>query len=168
MSGTSLSRLELKWASAIFGALFYAPVAAEGETRVSPAELAAFFEDVGVHLPLRSSLGLRVAVWVVALSPLVVLGRPCTFAGLDAERREQVLSMLLASPLYVIRQTVTALKAVGALLYASPALIRSRQRVVASDRIAAARLPALVPLASLRRRREGDGGAGAGGQHEAA
>ncbi len=44
--------------------------------------LSAFVAEVMRNLPFRAALGMRVAIWLVALAPLLVLGRPRTIARL--------------------------------------------------------------------------------------
>ena len=89
-------------------------------------------------LPFKARLGLRVAVWLVALAPLFVLRRVATIRGLAPADGERVVAALCASRSYGVRSLVMLLKTFGALLYAGDDRIRARLRPATSDRRALA------------------------------
>jgi hypothetical protein len=106
-----------------------------GSSPTAPAQLphgivrlhpARFFDDLLVDAPFEQSLGLRFALWIVALAPLFTLKKFCTISALSSPDRVRVLEKLLASPSYVIRQLVVSLKAMATLLYASSPQVRAR------------------------------------------
>lgn len=76
------------------------------------------------HVPIRQALGLRLALWMVALAPLWTLASFATIASLDVDARERLVVRLLASPVYGVRQLTLALKAMGALAFARAPAIR--------------------------------------------
>ncbi|MBV9950255.1 MAG: hypothetical protein JOZ69_25665 [Myxococcales bacterium] len=116
--------LELRWAGATLEAIF--PGSREsGLAGIRAMDLDGFLREFTTHLPLRAALGLRLAIWLVALAPLFVLGRATLFARLAAAERERLLEALLASRVYAIRSLVLLLKAVGALLYLADRGVRS-------------------------------------------
>ena len=85
-----------------------------------------------------AAFGVRAAVWLVALAPLLVLRRFATISGLAPADGEHVLATLGASRWYGVRSLVMLLKTFGALLYAGDDRIRARLRPAAP--------PTTVPL----------------------
>jgi hypothetical protein len=123
-----LSRLEMGWAEASMGAIF--PGSSEaGLADIQAMDVRGFLAQVMHVVPFQAALGLRLAVWLVALAPLFVLGRLCTIAGLSPADREKVVGKLVASPAYAIRSLVLILKTMGALLYAGDDAVRARMLV---------------------------------------
>jgi len=114
----TLTRMEMRWAYAAFGAIFPPGASKKIPLGICDLDLATYLTETRNRVPLRAAIGLRVAVWVVALAPLFVLHRLCTIAALDKASRENLLEKMLASPVYLVRQLVMLLKAVGAVLYA--------------------------------------------------
>ena len=107
---------ELAWATAAFDAVLPERTALpHGIARMNPGR---FLADVIASSPLEQSIGLRVTLWIVALAPLWFLRRPKTIADLRPDERQRVLELLIASPVYAVRQLVVAFKALGSMLYA--------------------------------------------------
>ena len=122
-----LSRLENTWAQAALGAIF--PGSREdGFAGIGGMDVAGYLASVMDSLPLKPALGLRAAIWLVALAPLFVIGRVATLPGLDQGDRERVVATLFASPSYGLRSLVMLLKTFGALLYAGDDRVRARLR----------------------------------------
>jgi|HubBroStandDraft_5_1064220.scaffolds.fasta_scaffold343000_2 hypothetical protein len=139
-----LSRLEMSWAVASMGAIF--PGSSEaGLADIQAMDLRGFLGQVMRVVPFQAALGLRLAVWLVALAPLFVLGRLRTIAGLSPADREKVVTRLVASRAYAIRSLVLILKTMGALLYAGDDAVRARMLVPSTPR------PALVTLRTHKR-----------------
>jgi hypothetical protein len=135
-----LSRLEMSWAEASMGAIF--PGSSEaGLADIQAMDLRGFLAQVMRIVPFQAALGLRLAVWLVALAPLFVLGRLRTIAGLSPADRERVVTRLVASRAYAIRSLVLILKTMGALLYAGDDAVRARMLVPRRSK---------SPLVSLR------------------
>ena len=88
-------------------------------------DAGAALEDVFRTVPARVALGLRAAVWLLALAPIVVLFRPRTLASLDVKTRERVVLTLLSSPMYLVRQLALLLKAFGALMFVAAPGVRA-------------------------------------------
>jgi len=138
-----LSRMELSWAEASMGAIF--PGSSEsGLAGIQAMDLRGFLAQVMRVVPFQAALGLRLAVWLVALAPLFVLGRLRTIARLSLEDREKVVARLVASRAYAIRSLVLILKTMGALLYAGDDAVRARMLVPSRPQ------PALVTLRTKR------------------
>ncbi len=120
-----LTRFENRWAEAAMQAIFPGSRDA-GLAGIRVMNVNGFVRDLMGHLPLRAAVGFRLAVWLVALAPLVVLGRLVTIAGLNPEDRERTVATLVSSHWYAIRSLVLVLKAMGALLYAADDGVRRR------------------------------------------
>jgi hypothetical protein len=119
-----LAPIENRWAEAALAAIF--PGSSEqGLDGISAMNIASYLGDVMAWVPLRAAMGLRVAIWLVALAPLFVLGRLTTIAGLSPAERERLMMVLVASRSYAVRSLVLVLKSFGALLYASDARVRA-------------------------------------------
>jgi hypothetical protein len=89
-------------------------------------DIQPFFASVQRAFPLHACLGIRVAIWMIALAPLFVLGRFTTIRGLSAADREKVVVALMASRQYFVRQLIMLLKGIGALVYAAVPAVRAR------------------------------------------
>jgi hypothetical protein len=122
-----LTRWEGRWAEAAIGAIFPGS-GEEGFADIRGMDVPGFLRQVMCTVPLKAALGLRIAIWLVALAPLVLLHRLRTIAGLALEEREAVVSRLVASESYVIRSLVMILKTMGALLYAGNDSVRARMQ----------------------------------------
>lgn len=121
-----LFSFELAWADAAFAAMFPPPPRSALVHGIGEMKPAAFFDDAIATVPLEPSLGLRIALWIVALAPLFTIRRFATIASLDDDARETVLQRLLTSPIYAVRQLVAGFKAFGSLLYAQSPAIRKQ------------------------------------------
>jgi hypothetical protein len=134
----NLTKLETTWAEAAMGAIF--PGSREaGLADIRGMDLRGFLSQVVTTVPFQAALGLRLAIWIVALAPLFVLGRFATVVGLDQAGREQLIVRLLAHRSYALRSLVLILKTIGALLYAGDDAVRARMNTPAPQ-------PQLVPL----------------------
>jgi hypothetical protein len=120
-----LTRLEYVWAEAALGSIFPGSDG-EGLAGIGAMNVRAFMGDVLRTVPFQAALGLRAAIWLIALSPLLLLGRLTTIVHLAQGDRESLVSRLVASRWYAIRSLVLLLKTIGALLYAGDDGVRSR------------------------------------------
>ena len=138
-----LTRFEHRWAETAMGAIF--PGSAESGLRdIRAMDVRAFLRQLMRSVPFQAALGLRAAVWLVALAPLFVLGRFTTIVGLAVADRERVVATLAVNKSYVVRSLVFILKSMGALLYAGDAGVRARMFVPS---------PAKAGLVTLRAKR---------------
>ena len=131
-----LSTLEIQFAEASMGAIFPGSQA-QGLADIRGMDVRGFLAQVMQCVPFQAALGLRAAIWLVALAPLFVVRRFATIRGLDQTDRERLVGRLVASPSYVIRSLVIILKTMGALLYAGDDGVRARMMPPA---------PRLVPV----------------------
>jgi len=128
-----LATFELAWTDAAFDAFYPAPPAPPAPPASTRLALphgvlemgpAAFFDDVLAKIPFEQSLGLRVTLWMIALSPLFTIRKLGTIASISVADRYRVLERLVTSPNYFVRQLAMSFKAVAALLYAQSNAIR--------------------------------------------
>ncbi len=118
-----LTTFERGWARSALSTMFPSGVHA----RVPGADvidIGTALQDVLHNVPARVALGLRAAVWLLALAPMFVLFRFRTLPSLDAETRERVVLALLSSRSYAIRQLALLLKAFGALMFVAAPGVR--------------------------------------------
>jgi hypothetical protein len=85
-----------------------------------------FVDDLLAQTAPRFLLGLRASLWVIVLSPLLVLGRPRTFLGLSPANRLLLLDRLRAHPRYFVRETINVVKAVACLGYCALPSVRAQ------------------------------------------
>jgi hypothetical protein len=127
-----LTRFEDRWAEATMGAIF--PGSAENGLRdIRAMNVGGFLRQLMRSVPFQAALGVRLAVWLVALAPLFVLGRFATIVGLTSADRERVVSALVVSKSYVVRSLILVLKTMGALLYADDDAVRARMLIPAAQ-----------------------------------
>jgi hypothetical protein len=118
-----LLSFERAWTDAAFDAIYPDGTAlGPGIRSMYPAR---FFDELLGEIPLEQSIGLRLALWIVALAPLFTVTKLGTIASIAPGERTRVLERLLASPVYAVRQLVMALKAMATLLYAQSAAVRT-------------------------------------------
>jgi hypothetical protein len=133
-----LTRFETAWAEAEMQAIFPGS-SDDGLADIGAMDVKGFVTQTMRYMPFQAALGFRLAVWLVALAPLVVIGRLATIKGLALTERERVIERLVASKAYVIRSLVLILKTIGALLYAGDDGVRARMNTPAKAN-------SLVPL----------------------
>jgi hypothetical protein len=111
----SLLRFEKRWADAAVRGIYPVREGARVNVPYERVDIGASFDETLEIVPFRAGVGLRIAIWMIALSPLFVIGRLATIASLAAADRDRVLSKLIASPTYLVRQITLLFKAFGAL-----------------------------------------------------
>ncbi len=111
-----LRAFEQRWLESIFVTIL--PEGIEGLPGAAKVEWRPFLDDFAAVAPARMFLGLRGALWLVALlAPLLVLHRPRTFMGLAADQRLRVLQGLRESRFYLVRELPVLLKSIACLAY---------------------------------------------------
>jgi hypothetical protein len=120
-----MTPLERSWARCVLSTMF--PSGAQpGLSGADVVDGGASLDEVCRAVPGRVALGLRVAVWIVALAPVFVIFRLRTLVGLDAKSRERVVLALLSSKVYFVRQLTLLLKAFGALIFVAAPGVRAQ------------------------------------------
>lgn len=127
-----LASFELAWTDAAFDAIYPEPPRSLLPHGVASMHPARFFDDVLSTIPLEQSLGLRVTLWMVALAPLFTIRRLGTIASIGADDRVRVLTRLVTSSNYFVRQLTMSLKAMATLLYAKSESVRAAMTVPAA------------------------------------
>jgi hypothetical protein len=127
---------ERRWIVAIMSA-FTTP---EGELTVADGEADYVYaaELMAAGSRLKARVGLRVAVWVVALAPAWALGRAQTLDELPAAGRTELIARLLDHRAYLVRGLATLLKLTATLAMMRSPAVRARSGY---DRAADARSP---------------------------
>lgn len=139
-----MTRIERRWARDIMATIY--PRAADPRLPMGIADLDtdAFCVDVMRSFPWLSAIGFRAVVFLITMSPLLVIGRFRTFSGLNEADRTRVLDRFSKSRFYTVRSLVTMVKALASMLYAGSNTVRSSLLVPAPATAAAG--PALVTL----------------------
>jgi hypothetical protein len=106
-----LWRFERRWLLRVFETVLPAAPPLLGAAQ---APLGPFVDDLLRRAPLAAVLGLRAALWLVMLAPLVA-GRRCTFLGLDPAARLALLERLCRSDRYLVREAALLFKVIGCL-----------------------------------------------------
>jgi hypothetical protein len=140
-----LTRTELTWARDAFETIF--PPRPGGACGIGAMDVEGYMTHTFARIPLEPALGIRLAIWIVALAPIFVLGRLRTIHRLSKDDRQRVLTRLTAHPVYAVRQLVLGLKAVAALLYAADPRVRATFTRAASPTIPMSRKPSRTPSA---------------------
>jgi hypothetical protein len=153
----SLTRTERDWAFAALGAIYPSRASATLPVGICDLALADYLRDLFASIPLMAALGLRAAIWVVALAPPFVMRRMVTVVGLADDERRALLERLLGSPSYAVRQLVMALKAVGGLFFGGAASVK--EAIFGGARTSPrGRGAEPVPVSTLLVRRRAEGG----------
>ncbi len=143
-----LASFELAWTDAAFDAIYPEPPRSRLPHGIASMHPARFFDDVLSTVPFEQSLGLRVTLWMVALAPLFTIRRLGTIASLDAEDRVRVLTRLVTSSNYFVRQLTMSLKAMATLLYAKSDAVRAAMTMPVARALAVPRLVSASALSS--------------------
>ncbi|MFA6032537.1 MAG: hypothetical protein WC889_06530 [Myxococcota bacterium] len=105
---------EARWRDTLFAAMI---PPSGGRPGLGDMELSGFWNEVGEAAPPLARIGLRVAVWLLNLLPLVTPGFFRTFSGLDADGRDRFLARISSSKWYILRQLLMTIKAFSAFAY---------------------------------------------------
>jgi hypothetical protein len=73
-----------------------------------------------------AAVGLRAAIWMVALAPLWVFGRCVTFGQLTSRERAELLRRLLSHRVFAVRELTLLLKLTAAMALLGTASVRAR------------------------------------------
>lgn len=120
-----LTSWELAWAAAAFSGLFPRGAHPAQPLGILDVDSGGVLQSLLREAPTRAVLGVRVAIVICALAPLVVLRRFRTIARIDDASRSRVMSALLTSSLYPVRQLTLLLKMMASLVFACVPEVRS-------------------------------------------
>lgn len=113
-----LSRWELDCAVAAFSGLFPRGAHPAQPVGIADVDARGALQVLLREAPARAVLGIRAAILICALAPLVVLRRFRTIVGVDPAARSRVMAALLSSSLYPVRQLALLLKMMASLVFA--------------------------------------------------
>jgi hypothetical protein len=130
----AITALEYKWARATLGTIYPAAPEAGVTQGIADMDLAGFIDELAEALPAITFFGIRLFLLLVALSPLFVIGKPRTMAGLGEKDREAVVWKIGHSDIYLVRQMVMALKATFAFFFGGGAELQAICRSAEPDR----------------------------------
>lgn len=110
--------------------------------RVGPAGLPGlgeldmdeFWSRFSAAAPADVRRSLRLAVWVLTLSPPLLIGGSRTFGHLSSERRGEHLDAAFRHRCWVLRELAGLVKLVACLAYFADPAVRVRVRVSGSER----------------------------------
>lgn len=141
----ALTRFERQAAHAAFGTIYAGPDCGTLPLGITDMDLDGYLDRTLNAIPLEPAVGLRLAIWLIALAPIFILRRFVTIVSLGVEDREKVIATLYASPHYLLRSAPIALKAIGALFYCGD--LRLRPIIMGTQAQAAS-----GPVVTLRKR----------------
>lgn len=127
----TLTRFERRAMLAVFDAMLPSGADPRLTTGARDVPLDRFIPLLMRRAPFQFALGLRAALWLVLLCPLLVIGRPRTFLGLSAGDRLRVLERLAASRSYALRELPNLLKMAACLGWGSHPAVRAQIGVAA-------------------------------------
>ena len=84
-----LTRFERRAARAAFGTIFPGKDRCSLPLGICDMDLDGYLDKTLSSVPFEPSIGLRLAIWIVALAPIFVLRRLVTIASLGVEDRER-------------------------------------------------------------------------------
>ncbi|MEO8874764.1 MAG: hypothetical protein ABI461_04175 [Polyangiaceae bacterium] len=117
-----MTNFELVNVEAAARAVFPRNAHPELTTGAEDLDVRGYFTRLVKRSPLRIAAALRLTILICAFGPLIVMGRFRTLASLPDEERTKVVALLVASPIYAVRQLVLLLKVHVAMIFgADPA-----------------------------------------------
>ena len=120
-----MTRFEQLWAADVLTAFTH-----EAEPGLCPrtgeVDYLGAFRRMRRGSTALAGLGLRLAVWMVALAPLWLLGRVATFSTMARRERTELLSRLLVHNSFVVRELTMLLKLTAAMALLGTLSVRAR------------------------------------------
>lgn len=119
-----MTRLERRWTEALLEG--FAPTGEGLVAEPGQIDWAGTFDIMRRSGTPVARVGLRVAVWLYALSPLWVLGRLRTIHGLPREERPALIGRLLEHRIHLVREVVLLFKIAAATALLGHPEVRAR------------------------------------------
>lgn len=119
-----LTDIERKWGAQVYESIFPRSADAKYAERTRAANPEADLDEMLQNVPAMTALGIRAAIWMHGLAPLVLHKKLATFDALTEEQRFDIVDRLARSPTYIIRQSAFLLKTSGALSLARTSHLR--------------------------------------------
>lgn len=120
-----MTRFEQSWVADVLNAFTH-----DAEPALSPrpgeVDYASAFVRMRRGSTALAGLGLRAALWMVALAPLWFMGRLVTFSRLARRERTDLLIKLLVHRSFVVRELTMLLKLTAAMALLGSVSVRAR------------------------------------------
>lgn len=108
-----LTHIEKQWALSVYDHIFPSH-AAEGLTLgAKDVSMDKFVDDAFEHSPFLSAVGVRLALLLIQLLPVLFIGKPKLFKQLNNPDKEKYLERWLKNRFYLIRQLALFVKMIG-------------------------------------------------------
>jgi hypothetical protein len=145
MRDVAMTRWEQAWAEAVLTAFV---VEGSPGLNVSQGEVdyVSTLERMRERGTAVAALGLRAAIWMVAIAPLWLFGRFVMFGTLARGERTELLSRLLTHNNFAVRELTLLLKLTAAMALLGTASVRARTHYDAPSYVAV--VPQLKPQPS--------------------
>jgi hypothetical protein len=132
-----MTRFEQDWAADVLTA-FTAPGAPGLQPAAGEVDYLKTFRRMRRGSTALAAFGLRLAVWMVAFAPLLLLGRVATFSRLARREQTELLARMLVHKHMLIRELTLLLKMTAAMALLGTVSVRARSGYDAQE--AAARV----------------------------
>jgi acyl-CoA reductase-like NAD-dependent aldehyde dehydrogenase len=119
-----LTPIERRWGALALEAIFPRSADARYAERTREADVDQDLDELLRAAPAMTALGIRAAIVMYGLAPLVLLRRLATFDALTEDERIELAARLSRSPVYLVRQMSMLLKTSGALSLARTSHLR--------------------------------------------
>ena len=137
-----MTRFEQHWAADVLMA-FTAPGAPGLQPRADEVDYLKTFRRMRRGSTALAAFGMRLAVWIVAFAPVLLLGRLATFSRLGRREQSELLSRMLVHKHALIRELTMLLKMAAAMALLGTASVRARSGYDARE---STRAPSSVQL----------------------
>lgn len=106
----NLTEFELRNVEAAARAVFPKNAHPELTTGAEDLDVRGYFKDVVARSNLRIAAALRLTILFCAFGPFLAERKLETLASQDDKQREETMKLVIASPIYAVRQLVLLLK----------------------------------------------------------
>lgn len=120
-----LFAFERRWAQALLEA-FAPPGGAGLAPEVGEVDYVGGFERMHDSFTARAALGLRAALWIGALAPLWMWGRPSRVTAMPLERRTRLMREICEHRFFLVRELAFLLKTAASFALLGTPSVRAR------------------------------------------
>jgi hypothetical protein len=119
-----LTTLERRWVHSIYEAMYPADSDPRLPIGIRSLDIDGHLDRIAEGWTWMAFWSLRAGIWMVALAPILILGKFKTASSLSSADQVRVLNRLYASNIYEVRQLVVLLKLSAGFLYGSGVEVR--------------------------------------------
>ncbi|MFW5924596.1 MAG: hypothetical protein ACOCV4_00410 [Myxococcota bacterium] len=116
---------ERRWAQALLEA-FAPPGGAGLAPEAGEVDYVGGFERMNDAFTARAALGLRAALWIGALAPLWMWGRPSRVTTMPLERRTRLVAEICEHRIFLVRELAFLLKTAASFALLGTPSVRAR------------------------------------------